>query len=1031
MANITISQLPQATTLTGTELVPIVQNGVTVQTTANLLAQANTLTQQFLTWGNGSGLANSRFLAGNNGIGLTVSGTQVTVALNGVSSTLESASNGIMAKIGGTMTPRTISVSGNGLIAAFGNGQLGNPTISLSPFMQTISATTGIGLLGFNSNSGAAYSVTITGVVNQTAVANGNAFSGSSPTIGIADNPIIPGNAAITIPSGTTAQRGGTAGSIRFNTDSSTYEGYNGSIWSSLASGGSVTSITAGSGLTGGTITTTGTIAVDTTVVATSSNSLTLTNKSISGAANTVTNLPNSALTNNTITINGNTVSLGGSVTIGTGGTSQSLTFGSGVTGGVYTSFNGSTAVTVSVDPTVTATLTGTQTLTNKTISGASNTITGLQNTALAYPYFTINGTQFQLGSTISIAPATQSTLTLGSGLTGSSYNGSAAVTTTVDNTVVAFLTASQNIINKNIDASNIGSSTPGTGAFTTLSATGQITSTVATGTAPLSVASTTNVPNLNASFLNGATFAAPGSIGSGTANSGAFTTLSASTITATTSVTVGGNLVISRGAGTNSSIAIGQGNPLGANTGSDGNIAIGYGALSLSTNSRNSTMVGAFAGRGLTGSGGGFNEGFGINSVGGFYSTATSNALYNVGIGSGALYKILGNANTALGQGAGSNITTGNYNTIIGQYDGNAAPISATGSNYIVLSDGQGNIRGYFDNSGNFVVNGTSTSGATGTTYANQYVSNVATGTAPFIIASTTQVANLNVAQAGKVTNALTAGSGISFSSGTTYDGSVAITISTTSSFNPASPGPIGSTTASSGAFTTLSASSTVSGTGFSTYLASPPAIGGTAAAAGSFTTLSASSTVSGVGFSTYLASPPAIGGTTAAAGTFTTVTASSGVFTTLSASSTVSGVGFSTYLASPPAIGGTTAAAGTFTTLTASAAIRGFYVASITSITTASTITPSITIGQYEVSALASSATIAAPAAGVDSQKLLIRIKDNGTAQTLTWTTSSGGYRALGPTLPTTTVVGKPVYIGCVYNAQDTYWDVLAVSA
>jgi len=53
-----------------------------------------------------------------------------------------------------------------------------------------------------------------------------------------------------------------------------------------------------------------------------------------------------------------------------------------------------------------------------------------------------------------------------------------------------------------------------------------------------------------------------------------------------------------------------------------------------------------------------------------------------------------------------------------------------------------------------------------------------------------------------------------------------------------------VGATTASTGAFTTLSASSTVSGTGFSTYLASPPAIGGTTAAAGSFTTLSASST-------------------------------------------------------------------------------------------------------------------------------------------------------------------------------------------
>jgi hypothetical protein len=54
-----------------------------------------------------------------------------------------------------------------------------------------------------------------------------------------------------------------------------------------------------------------------------------------------------------------------------------------------------------------------------------------------------------------------------------------------------------------------------------------------------------------------------------------------------------------------------------------------------------------------------------------------------------------------------------------------------------------------------------------------------------------------------------------------------------------------IGATTPSTGAFTTLSASSTVSGTGFSTYLASPPAIGSTAANTGAFTTLTTSSTV------------------------------------------------------------------------------------------------------------------------------------------------------------------------------------------
>lgn len=86
-----------------------------------------------------------------------------------------------------------------------------------------------------------------------------------------------------------------------------------------------------------------------------------------------------------------------------------------------------------------------------------------------------------------------------------------------------------------------------------------------------------------------------------------------------------------------------------------------------------------------------------------------------------------------------------------------------------------------------------------------------------------------------------------------------------------------IGNTSPAAGAFTTLSASSTVSGAGFSTYLASPPAIGGTAPAAGAFTTLSASSTVSGSGFSTYLASPPAIGSGTPAAGAFTTLSSSS----------------------------------------------------------------------------------------------------------------------------------------------------------
>ena len=46
----------------------------------------------------------------------------------------------------------------------------------------------------------------------------------------------------------------------------------------------------------------------------------TLTNKSISGSTNTLTNIPNNALTNSSITINGTVVSLGGTTEIATGG---------------------------------------------------------------------------------------------------------------------------------------------------------------------------------------------------------------------------------------------------------------------------------------------------------------------------------------------------------------------------------------------------------------------------------------------------------------------------------------------------------------------------------------------------------------------------------------------------------------------------------------------------------------------------------------------------------------------------------------
>jgi hypothetical protein len=62
------------------------------------------------------------------------------------------------------------------------------------------------------------------------------------------------------------------------------------------------------------------------------------------------------------------------------------------------------------------------------------------------------------------------------------------------------------------------------------------------------------------------------------------------------------------------------------------------------------------------------------------------------------------------------------------------------------------------------------------------------------------------------------------------------------------------------------------------------------------------------------------------------------------------------------------------------------------------------------------------------VDGQKLLIRLEDNGTARGITWTTSAGAFRAVGITLPTTTVATKITYVGCVYNATDSFWDAIA---
>lgn len=80
------------------------------------------------------------------------------------------------------------------------------------------------------------------------------------------------------------------------------------------------------------------------------------------------------------------------------------------------------------------------------------------------------------------------------------------------------------------------------------------------------------------------------------------------------------------------------------------------------------------------------------------------------------------------------------------------------------------------------------------------------------------------------------------------------------------------------------------------------------------------------------------------------------------------------------------------------------------------------------YTITALAAACTMNNPSGTpTDGQKLTIRIKDNGTARGLTW--SGTQWRASTDIpLPTTTILGKTMYLGFVWNAADSKWDLIA---
>ena len=129
----------------------------------------------------------------------------------------------------------------------------------------------------------------------------------------------------------------------------------------------------------------------------TTSDNQVLANKTISGATNTITNIPNSALStfpntqldNSTVSITGDT----GTHAVDLGDT---ITFegGSGITTTVTAD-----KVSFETDGSI-VTETSTDTLTNKTISGSTNTLTSIDNSSLVNTTISLGGVSIALGGT-------------------------------------------------------------------------------------------------------------------------------------------------------------------------------------------------------------------------------------------------------------------------------------------------------------------------------------------------------------------------------------------------------------------------------------------------------------------------------------------------------------------------------------------------------------------------------------------------------------------------------------------------------
>jgi trimeric autotransporter adhesin len=450
-AQVTILQLPAAGAITGTEAVPIVQNGVTVQTTTGAIANSPTQTYTYLTVTQTPQLPNSRYFGATNGLALTDGGAQgvFNISSTGALLSLVNSGTGIQVKTSSTaITGRSIAIANSGLSITNGDGIAGDPTLSLTGQALNLANASFNGFMVL-STAGAVTSTTLVGTANQIGITNTNGVG--NPVFSIADDAVFPGVGSVTLPVGTTGQRGaGVIGKMRYNSTDGAYEGYSAGAWRQFSLSGGVTQIDTGTGLTGGPITGAGTISIaNTTVTAGSYGSTTQVGTftvnaqgqltaaanvaitpagigavaSVSGTANEITatgtttvvlSLPTAlTFTGKTVTngtFNASAVTVGGVDVVTLTGT-QTLT-NKTLTLPVISQISNVGVVSL---PTSTDTLVGratTDTLTNKSISGSTNTLTNIANASLTNSSITLGTTTISLGGT-SLAPVGLTSVTV------------------------------------------------------------------------------------------------------------------------------------------------------------------------------------------------------------------------------------------------------------------------------------------------------------------------------------------------------------------------------------------------------------------------------------------------------------------------------------------------------------------------------------------------------------------------------------------------------------------------------------------